>query len=179
MAITKIQSESMNLADTYAFTGTVTGAGKEITEMDMWRLNTSFAVSGNSSYSLINSGWERADTDGFQKKGTGLTESSGVFTFPSTGYWKIDWSIEGIQNNDNYFRIRLFFGGTSGNDSYISSDVSGANASQYCGCSGSAIIYLNDVTDKFSFYNSASHGTISGDTGANRSGFTCIKLNDI
>ena len=27
MAITKIQSESLNLADTYAFTGTVTGAG--------------------------------------------------------------------------------------------------------------------------------------------------------
>ena len=29
MAITKIQSESMNLADTYAFTGTVTGAGEK------------------------------------------------------------------------------------------------------------------------------------------------------
>ena len=28
MAITKIQSESMNLADTYTFTGTVTGAGE-------------------------------------------------------------------------------------------------------------------------------------------------------
>tara|TARA_A100001515_G_scaffold114233_1_gene95667 strand:+ start:205 stop:708 length:504 start_codon:yes stop_codon:yes gene_type:complete len=28
MAITKIQSESLNLADTYAFTGTVTGAGE-------------------------------------------------------------------------------------------------------------------------------------------------------
>ena len=27
MAITKIQSESLNLSDTYAFTGTVTGAG--------------------------------------------------------------------------------------------------------------------------------------------------------
>ena len=27
MAITKIQSESLNLADTYDFTGTVTGAG--------------------------------------------------------------------------------------------------------------------------------------------------------
>ena len=27
MAITKIQAESMNLADTYAFTGTVSGAG--------------------------------------------------------------------------------------------------------------------------------------------------------
>ena len=27
MAITKIQSESLNLSDTYDFTGTVTGAG--------------------------------------------------------------------------------------------------------------------------------------------------------
>ena len=31
MAITKIQSESLNLADTYAFTGTVTGAGESNT----------------------------------------------------------------------------------------------------------------------------------------------------
>ena len=31
MAITKIQSESLNLADTYAFTGTVTGAGGVMT----------------------------------------------------------------------------------------------------------------------------------------------------
>ena len=31
MAITKIQSESMNLADTYAFTGTVTGASTPMT----------------------------------------------------------------------------------------------------------------------------------------------------
>ena len=27
MAITKLQAEALNLADTYAFTGTVTGAG--------------------------------------------------------------------------------------------------------------------------------------------------------
>jgi hypothetical protein len=28
MALSKIQAESMNLADTYAFTGTVSGAGE-------------------------------------------------------------------------------------------------------------------------------------------------------
>ena len=28
MAITKLQAEALNLADTYAFTGTVTGAGE-------------------------------------------------------------------------------------------------------------------------------------------------------
>ena len=32
MALSKIQAESMNLADTYAFTGTVSGAGKDWTE---------------------------------------------------------------------------------------------------------------------------------------------------
>ena len=89
MAITKIQSESMNLADTYAFTGTVTGAGG-VTEIDMWRLNANVSGSGSSTFTKVTSSWERADSDGFGVKGTGLTESSGVFTFPSTGYWKID-----------------------------------------------------------------------------------------
>jgi hypothetical protein len=32
MALSKIQAESMNLADSYAFTGTVSGAGKDWTE---------------------------------------------------------------------------------------------------------------------------------------------------
>ena len=48
MAITKIQSESLNLADTYAFTGTVTGAGAtnkpafhaNNTSNPSWTLNT-------------------------------------------------------------------------------------------------------------------------------------------
>ena len=31
MAITKLQAEALNLADTYAFTGTVTGAGGDNT----------------------------------------------------------------------------------------------------------------------------------------------------
>jgi hypothetical protein len=41
MAITKIQSESLNLADTYAFTGTVTGAGEANTPL--------VALKGNGS----------------------------------------------------------------------------------------------------------------------------------
>ena len=32
MALSKIQAESMNLADTYAFTGTVSGTGSNIKE---------------------------------------------------------------------------------------------------------------------------------------------------
>jgi hypothetical protein len=32
---------------------------------------------------------ERNDTAGFNYIGTGMTESGGVFTFPSTGTWMI------------------------------------------------------------------------------------------
>ena len=48
MAIDKIQSESINLADTFAFTGTVTGAGG---------VNTpTFEVSKSGNQSIDNSG---------------------------------------------------------------------------------------------------------------------------
>lgn len=36
MALSKIQAESMNLADTYAFTGTVTGAGEGVGIVEAW-----------------------------------------------------------------------------------------------------------------------------------------------
>ena len=59
-----------------------------ITGADMWRISTDFSPS-NSSFQIVPNNWERVDTHGFSKIGTGMTESSGVFTFPSTGIWKI------------------------------------------------------------------------------------------
>jgi len=147
-----------------------------IEEIDMWRLNNNFSGSGGSSYALINNYWERADTDGFVKKGTGLSESSGIFTFPSTGYYFITWNFETVQNNDAYVRIQMMFGGSSGNDSVVNQDASGANGSGYASVTSSVIINCTDVADKFTFYNSTSNGSIDGDSGSNRSGFTCFKI---
>jgi hypothetical protein len=147
-----------------------------ITEIDMWRLNNNFTGSGSSTYALINNYWERADSDGFIKKGTGLTESSGIFTFPSTGRYLFNWNFETSQNNDEYIRLKMMFGGSSGNNSKVSEDVSGANATGYASVSSSVIINCTDVADKFTFYNSLSDGNLEADSGSNRSGFTMIKL---
>jgi hypothetical protein len=147
-----------------------------ITEIDMWRLNNNFTGSGSSTYALINNYWERADSDGFIKKGTGLTESSGIFTFPSTGRYLFNWNFETSQNNDQYIRLKMMFGGSSGNNSKVSEDVSGANATGYASVSSSVIINCTDVADKFTFYNSLSDGNLEADSGSNRSGFTMIKL---
>ena len=48
MAITKIQSESLNLADTYAFTGTVTGAGGANTPAFQAYKSANQAISGST-----------------------------------------------------------------------------------------------------------------------------------
>lgn len=52
-------------------------------EIDIWRLATSQSTNAD----LV--GWERSDNATSGYAGTGMTESSGVFTFPSTGLWKV------------------------------------------------------------------------------------------
>ena len=70
MAITKIQSESLNLADTYAFTGTVTGAGESNVPI--------FICSANTLTSQSNNTWIK-----IQLAGAILDTASG---FDSTNY---------------------------------------------------------------------------------------------
>ena len=49
MAITKLQAEALNLADTFAFTGTVTGAGGANTPaFAATQANTGFSAGGDS-----------------------------------------------------------------------------------------------------------------------------------
>ena len=71
----------------------VSGIAQGITMADQWRLNAAVNVSGNSD-TILSSNWERVDTDGFGQLGTGMTESSGVFTFPSTGIYLIIFHAE-------------------------------------------------------------------------------------
>lgn len=53
MAITKIQSESLNLADNYDFTGTVTGAGGVNTPAFAAKLGGTQAIANNASTKLM------------------------------------------------------------------------------------------------------------------------------
>ena len=66
--------------------------------MDQWRLTTSFTSSGLP----ITSNLERNDTN-FAYVGTGMSESSGVFTFPSTGIYLIMYQINYRLNLNSLF----------------------------------------------------------------------------
>jgi len=115
MAIDKIQSESINLADNFAFTGTVSGAGG-ITLADQWHITASIDA-GNSNTDTVITNWTQ---DGYGEDGRigTMSESSGIFTFPSTGIYLCELALTfyyGVAaSNYNYSRIQV----TTNNSSY-------------------------------------------------------------
>lgn len=77
-----------------------------ITMMDQWRLANNVPVNANSTTGIY-SNWERNDNN-FAQIGSGMTESSGVFTFPSTGIYRVDcrWQVFATNSNNRYVSIR-------------------------------------------------------------------------
>ena len=75
--------DTTNIIGTLQNNGAAVAGG--ITEADFWRVTTAFTGSVNP----VASNWERCDESTFAKIGTGMSQSSGVWTFPSTGLWYI------------------------------------------------------------------------------------------
>ena len=75
-----------------------------VSEADHWRLNNSESYSAHQGWNwgnaniVLDNYWERVDNN-FSMVGSGMTESSGVFTFPSTGIYLISYFITGRSNN--------------------------------------------------------------------------------
>jgi len=63
--------------------------GGGITEADMWRINAEFT----GSVQPITANWERCDEDTFAKIGTGMSLSSGIWSFPVTGLYQVIWHV--------------------------------------------------------------------------------------
>jgi len=78
-----------------------------IKEADQFRLSSNFTYTGSQAAQVLSSNWERVDTNSFDKIGTGMTQSSGVFTFPSTGIYLVSFGFhgEGSNTNNNRFVI--------------------------------------------------------------------------
>ena len=158
----------------------VSGITQGVTELDSWRITSAFSNFGNN---YLTANWERNDNE-FEKIGTGLTESSGVFSFPSTGKYVILYNGQATGNGDRYIGI-VGYVSSNGGSSY--SQLSEAYGSAYN--SGNAT-YANfslvdsvDVTDTSQFrlrFLASSSGTCTyaGDTTSNRNGFIAFKLGE-
>lgn len=112
MALSKIQAESMNLADTFAFTGTVTGAGdpaKVLQIVHATPINpTSGSTSGSSSYATYIT---KAITPSSASNKILILSKMNAYTSTGTTWSGSDWrarllrgSTEIVNNNMSYSR---------------------------------------------------------------------------
>jgi hypothetical protein len=151
-----------------------------ITEADQWRLSANLA--NISSETVISSNLERNDSSGFGYIGTGMSQSSGIFTFPSTGYYYISANITYTQDLSNSDYGFIVIQVTTDNSSY-SNVAYGATTPSVNKYSGGTIDYLLDVTNttnvKVKFAVSAQASSdIAGNTTFNQTNFTFIRLGD-
>ena len=162
-------------------TALTSGFANGITEADMWRITSGFSGAATP----ISSNWERADTEDFTVLGTGLSQSSGVFTFPSTGYYFITFQAAYSRNGDKR-NIGTIIQHTTDNGSnwteigYSSDHIVQAesDATMTTGVI-TAIAHILDVSnDKVRFSAGAASVNTTGDTNAQHTGIVCIKLAD-
>ena len=158
-------------------------ADQGIRMVDMWRLNANTSISPNVGY-FIDSNWERVDSDNFGQLGTGMTESSGVFTFPSTGIYLVQTTTNFRNPNSNsggYAYITVSTnGGSSFDDAALSLGwVSASNRYSTATCS-----HVLDVTDTsqikvmLKVYVTASSTVAEGNTNRTMTGMTFMRLGD-
>lgn len=67
--------------------------GKVITEIDQFELTSSTLLSTINTDVDLTANLNRVSGSGFSQKGSGMSQSSGIFTFPSTGYYLIQYNI--------------------------------------------------------------------------------------
>ena len=154
--------------------------GGGITEADQWRLTANIT----SNTDPISSNLERVDDASFAKIGTGMSVSSGYWSFPTTGLYEViatgsfdvygddnvSLNIHVTLNNSSYDHVANAWGGNA------TSGVDSTNT-------GTCIAYVN-VTDvsnvkvKFSAGSIGTNSEIIADTNVNYTFFNFKRLGD-
>ena len=153
-----------------------------ISEADNWRVTADFTPSG---LQVISSNWERVDTDAQGYIGTGMTESSGIFTFPSTGYYLVQFHAEASHTAFVQY-ITAAIEVTTDNSSY---DFA-ADANFHINTSGTRVyqtgscIKIVDVTNtsnvkvRFAVQSAVAGCNIRGNSGSTQTSAHFIRLGD-
>ncbi len=191
--ITGLQINSANIVDgsivnsdvnaSAAISSTkLSGITSGITMVDQFRVHTSFTGTVDPVQNL-----ERTDdaTDGFI--GTGMTESSGIFTFPQTGIYLVEFQINWFFAGDEREVIAMIDISTNSGTNYDNVALSRTHIKQAEGtnthacCTASSTV---DVTNASTFRCKGRTDTggssvyINGNSNATETYFRFIRLGD-
>ncbi len=169
-----------SIADGAVTTDKASGSVKGIEMVDQWRITS---AKSNSGSSVFDSNWERNDLNSNKIGSAGMSESSGVFTFPTTGKYLVIAFGYATGNNDRYMGI------------WIERTADGSNwtraAEGYGSAYNSGNSTFSQVSIQYFFHvtNTSTHkirlksdniGTCNWDGASNimRTGFTFIRMGD-
>ena len=165
-------------------TGIILHNGVEIASdkmVDQWRATTSTGVSQSTSTDVTN--WERVDGTAFGTLNGGMTESSGVFTFPSTGIYKVEF-VPYFNDTESNNAIRGMIKMTTDNSSYSSiaqnqqgvPDVDTYNYGSVYVCALVDITNTSQCKVKFTVYSGYGNFDYNGDSTTNETYATFTRV---
>ena len=149
--------------------------------VDQWRVTSNQGISQSTSQTVIN--WERVDGTGFGTLNGGMTQSSGIFTFPSTGIYKVEF-IPYFNDTAANNSVRGLIQTTTNNSSYDTraqnpTNIADIDTYNY----GSVYVsVLFDVTNtsthkvRFNMYSGYGGFDINGDTNTNETYATFTRV---
>jgi hypothetical protein len=93
-----------------------------LTQSDLWYLTTNFSQPGSNTESFFTTNLTRTSISAISGIGSGMTEASGVFTFPATGQYFVISNISGNATNTSsrYIANNIYYTVNNGS-SYSSS----------------------------------------------------------
>jgi len=151
MAITKIQSESLNLADTYDFTGTVTGAGGNMKPAFASALSGTQSVSSGTE-TKVTFNTEIYDTDNCYDNSTNYR-----FTPTIAGKYFVYATVTVYGGNYSTYQNGICFIKKNGSTNIAVSnmDVRNANNARWFACPAHTTVDMNGTSDYLEVYGKA------------------------
>ena len=142
-----------------------------LTDASQWRL----AATITGDHIPITGTWEESDTYGYGRLGSAMVDTSGVFTFPSTGYWLVVFcgSMDGEPGGASQHQYRIDT--TIDNSTYNAVASAFAEAQSTHRQSGTAF-HLFDVTSTTDCKVRFSVDVLSGGTSNETLGSTTENL---
>ncbi len=165
----------------------IPGYGSQITEIDTWVLTTNLTISSNGASTILSSNLARVSNSYFTKKGTGVSQSSGEFSFPSTGLWEVCFGCyyRDTDDDNEYIENRIHVTNDNGSSwftlGYAINHVTYMSGSTVYG-SGFVRTFINITntsTQRVRFHVDNSNSVlVQGDANRNVTYMTFVKLGD-
>ena len=160
----------------------LTGLSSGLAMADQWRVEVDLGETDDTTIG----GFERNDTN-FAQIGTGMTHSSGIFTFPATGIYKVDYHVTSQRAaNQNlafvgyYLQLSTNSGSNYSTVAHSSCQMASAGDNQQTFTCGNAIVDItNASTHRMRLYvNASTHVRPLYSSSDNETYLTFLKLGD-